>query len=351
MCVIFFYVNSNPNKEGYKLILASNRDEFYARDTKQAGKWLDAEHVYGGIDLEPGREGGTWLAISGKDDIIKVGALLNLTGEPKPKNAEVMNHIENYHQHHNHHLHENHNCNNKTSLLTTTTNGYSPSKNTTAKISNNTSIDMNNPTSTPIHNNNSLLGRGMIVSDYVRNYSKDFDNTNYNQKLVNDCSKYSAFNFVSIEIGSPSTPAAVTLCSNVPAGLVHYKENTCYGFGNSLPSVPFEKVCYGRDTFQHILDDFQQQKNPHQDELVEKLMNLLKCKKKFWPDAELKRRAPIYGEHLSALNVLIPETGYGSRTHTVILVDNNNKMHFIEETMLSENPEGEWSRTHIEKQF
>ncbi|XP_037816801.1 transport and Golgi organization protein 2 isoform X2 [Lucilia sericata] len=282
MCVIFFYVNSNPNKEGYKLILASNRDEFYARDTKQAGKWLDAEHVYGGIDLEPGREGGTWLAISGKDDIIKVGALLNLTGEPKPKNAE---------------------------------------------------------------------GRGMIVSDYVRNYSKDFDNTNYNQKLVNDCSKYSAFNFVSIEIGSPSTPAAVTLCSNVPAGLVHYKENTCYGFGNSLPSVPFEKVCYGRDTFQHILDDFQQQKNPHQDELVEKLMNLLKCKKKFWPDAELKRRAPIYGEHLSALNVLIPETGYGSRTHTVILVDNNNKMHFIEETMLSENPEGEWSRTHIEKQF
>ncbi|XP_023291252.2 transport and Golgi organization protein 2 isoform X2 [Lucilia cuprina] len=282
MCVIFFYVNSNPNKECYKLILASNRDEFYARDTKQAGKWLDAEHVYGGIDLEPGREGGTWLAISGKDDIIKVGALLNLTGEPKPKNAE---------------------------------------------------------------------GRGMIVSDYVRNYSKDFDNTNYNQKLVNDCSKYSAFNFVSIEIGSPSTPAAVTLCSNVPAGLVHYKENTCYGFGNSLPSVPFEKVCYGRDTFQQILDDFQQQVNPQQDELVEKLMNLLKCKKKFWPDAELKRRAPIYGEHLSALNVLIPETGYGSRTHTVILVDNNNKMHFIEETMLSENPEGEWSRTHIEKQF
>lgn len=88
MCVIFFYVNSNPNKDGYKLILASNRDEFYVRDTKQAGKWLNAEHVYGGIDLEPGREGGTWLAISGKDDVFKVGALLNLTGEPKPRNAE-----------------------------------------------------------------------------------------------------------------------------------------------------------------------------------------------------------------------------------------------------------------------
>lgn len=87
MCVIFFYVNSNPGPNGYKLILASNRDEFYARETKQAGKWLDAEYCYGGIDLEPGREGGTWLAISGKDGIFKIGALLNLTGEPKPKNA------------------------------------------------------------------------------------------------------------------------------------------------------------------------------------------------------------------------------------------------------------------------
>ncbi|KAM7348389.1 transport and golgi organization 2 isoform 1-T2 [Cochliomyia hominivorax] len=344
MCVIFFYVNSNPGKDGYKLILASNRDEFFARETKQAGKWLDAEYVYGGIDLEPGREGGTWLAISGKDGVFKIGALLNLTGEPKPKNAVVMNHIEPY-NHHQHH----HNCNNKIYH----SNGFKTPNNTpSTKISysttttTTTTIDLNNSTSIPLHDNNSLLGRGMIVTDYVRNCSQEFNNANYNQHLVDDCSKYSAFNFVSIEIGPTSLPAAITLCSNVPAGLVHYKENSCYGFGNSLPSDPFEKVIYGRKTFEDIVE-----RKPARDELVEKLMHLLKCKEKFWPDAELKRRAPHYGEYLSALNVLIPETGYGSRTHTVILIDNDNKMHFIEETMLSENPEGEWSRTHIEKQF
>lgn len=78
-----------------------------------------------------------------------------------------------------------------------------------AKISYNNSIsntltttnDYNNSTLIPVHNNNSLLGRGMIVTDYVRNYSEDFNNVNYNQHLVSDCSKYSAFNFVSIEIG------------------------------------------------------------------------------------------------------------------------------------------------------
>lgn len=40
-----------------------------------------------GIDLEPGREGGTWLAIGGHGGVFKIGALLNLTGEPKPRNA------------------------------------------------------------------------------------------------------------------------------------------------------------------------------------------------------------------------------------------------------------------------
>uniref|UniRef100_A0A1I8N4S6 NRDE protein n=1 Tax=Musca domestica TaxID=7370 RepID=A0A1I8N4S6_MUSDO len=277
MCVIFFYVNSNPQKDGYKLILASNRDEFYARDTKEASQWEGVDNCYGGIDMEPGREGGTWLAISGQDGIFKIGALLNLTGEPKPRNA---------------------------------------------------------------------VGRGMLVSDYVRNYGEKFDNVNYNQRLVEDCGKYSAFNFVSIEIGSSSTPALVTLCSNVPPGLVHYKENSCYGFGNSLPSAPFEKVRYGRNRFEQIIDD-----KPPQSELVEQLMLLLKCKEKFWPDPELQRRAPNWGEYLSALNVCVPDCGYGSRTHTVILIDANNKMHFIEETMRSQDPQGEWCRNHIEKQF
>ncbi|XP_075158707.1 transport and golgi organization 2 isoform X3 [Haematobia irritans] len=282
MCVIFFYVNSNPKENGYKLILASNRDEFYARDTKEAAKWEDVENCYGGIDMEPGREGGTWLAISGQDGIFKIAALLNLTGEPKPRNA---------------------------------------------------------------------VGRGMLVSDYVRNYTEGFDNVSYNRQLMAECSKYSAFNFVSVEIGSPSHPALVTLCSNVPPGLVQYKENTCYGFGNSLPSAPFEKVRNGRNRFEKIVEDFQQQEHPEQSKLIDQLMQLLKCKEKFWPDAELKRRAPNWGEYLSSLNVSVPGCGYGSRTHTVILVDAHNKMHFIEETMKTEDPEGEWSRHHIETQF
>ncbi|XP_017116255.1 transport and Golgi organization protein 2 isoform X2 [Drosophila elegans] len=279
MCVIFFCADSSPREGGYKLILASNRDEFFARATQSAAKWPNADHVYGGIDLEPGREGGTWLAIGHAAGFFKVGALLNLTGEPKPRDA---------------------------------------------------------------------VGRGMIVADFVTRSDDQHDIVEYNQSLFKDCTKYSAFNFVSIEIGSSSVPARVKLLSNVPPTLEEFQNGQCYGFGNSLPHTPFEKVHHGKQEFEAIV---REHGGSSVEDLSAHLMQLLRKKHKFWPDVELKRRAPNWGEGLSALNVHIAEHAYGSRTHTVILVDSHNKMHFIEETMAGVDPQGEWIRTHIEKDF
>lgn len=59
----------------------------------------------------------------------------------------------------------------------------------------------NSNNTTANHHNNNLLGRGMIVSDYVSSMKEDDNLENYNKHLLADCEKYSAFNFVSIEIG------------------------------------------------------------------------------------------------------------------------------------------------------
>ncbi|SPP86500.1 transport and Golgi organization protein 2 isoform X2 [Drosophila guanche] len=278
MCVIFFYTNSNPQTGGYRLILASNRDEFFARKTVAATEWPNADHVVGGIDLEPGREGGTWLAI-GSDSasasasgVFKVGALLNLTGEPKPRDA---------------------------------------------------------------------VGRGTIVADFVSQFDEPTNSLNFNQSLLQDCTKYSAFNFVSIEIGPRSVPAQIRLLSNVPPTLNEFEEGKCYGFGNSLPGTPFEKVRFGQQQFAHIVE---QHGADSAETLSAQLLQLLKNKTKFWPDAELQRRAPNWGEELSALNVHIVDRGYGSRTHSIILVDANNQMHFFEENFEPEmNPQELWN--------
>ena len=58
MCLIFFSVDNHPV---YKMIVAGNRDEFYARKTASADYWPDHPQILGGRDLEAG---GTWLAMN-----------------------------------------------------------------------------------------------------------------------------------------------------------------------------------------------------------------------------------------------------------------------------------------------
>lgn len=87
------------------------------------------------------------------------------------------------------------------------------------------------------------------------------------------------------------------------------------------------------------------------DEIKAKCIELLKMKGKHWPDEELKRRAPKWGEYLSSIFVNVPKADYGTRTHTVIIVDANNKVDIFEETMTTFDPSGDWKHTHIEASF
>ncbi len=75
MCLIVFAwrpAHSQP------LILAANRDEFYARPTSPLARWEEAAHVYAGRDLEAG---GTWLGISADG---RFAALTNIRNPDKP---------------------------------------------------------------------------------------------------------------------------------------------------------------------------------------------------------------------------------------------------------------------------
>lgn len=49
MCIIFSIANGDPEEGGYKLIVASNRDEFYSRPASSAKEWRDNPFVYGGV--------------------------------------------------------------------------------------------------------------------------------------------------------------------------------------------------------------------------------------------------------------------------------------------------------------
>jgi uncharacterized protein with NRDE domain len=58
MCLYVFAYNVHPR---YRLIMASNRDEYYDRPTEKAHFWPSAPQVLAGRDLEMG---GTWMGIT-----------------------------------------------------------------------------------------------------------------------------------------------------------------------------------------------------------------------------------------------------------------------------------------------
>src|ERR1051326_7843228 len=71
MCLIAIARNVSPK---FPLVIAANRDEFYARPTRPAHVWEDDARILGGRDLQAG---GPWLALRRGG---RFGAITNVRG-------------------------------------------------------------------------------------------------------------------------------------------------------------------------------------------------------------------------------------------------------------------------------
>ena len=72
MCLAAFALHAHPQ---FPLVVAANRDEFYARPTRAAAWWADAPELWAGRDLDGG---GTWMGFTRRGRV----ALLTNVREP-----------------------------------------------------------------------------------------------------------------------------------------------------------------------------------------------------------------------------------------------------------------------------
>ncbi|XP_044763285.1 transport and Golgi organization protein 2 [Coccinella septempunctata] len=255
MCIVFIKTNPNPKNGEYRLIIASNRDEFYKRPAKKAFLCTDSK-IIGGRDLEENRENGMWLGlrIDEKKQTLRFGSLLNVTGEEKNTNVQ---------------------------------------------------------------------SRGFIVPNYLK--AKE-STVQYFENLLKNA-EFNAFNLVAVELNKKEV--SVYFLSNTPIQICKFHGEQTLGFGNSPVNRPLTKVRNGRHRFEDVV-----QTSKSKEELKDGLLKLLKSNERNLPDPELQRRAPQAYEQLSSIYVEIKKT-YGTRTHSIVLVDKDWNVEFYEDTMES----------------
>ncbi|XP_036145767.1 transport and Golgi organization protein 2 homolog isoform X2 [Monomorium pharaonis] len=266
MCILFIYRNPNADAKTYRLIIASNRDETYKRPASPANYWEEHPECLGGTDMEPGKEGGTWLALSIKG---KAAVILNLV------------------------------------------NGGS---------------SMDSP----------KKGRGFLITNFITS-NESIESYLSNLHKENIDQPYNPYCLVLFNLNN----ADVHYLSSCTKNAGHKICNSdIIGIGNSGLSHPYKKVEVGKEYFKRIVQDVDTSK---QDDLIDKLIQFLKSKKRCLPDEELQKRCPMRYEDLSSIFVSGKE--YGTRTHSILLIDGSNHVTFVEETLM---PDFTWKRQRFQ---
>ncbi len=242
MCLILFALNAHPK---YQLILAANRDEFYARPTEKAAFWTDAPQILAGRDAV---YGGTWLGITKRG---RFSAVTNFRDPSAPAGTK---------------------------------------------------------------------SRGDLTSDFLRGSDSARD---YLAKL--EPHEFSGFNLLAGEFSRDKRE--LLYLSNRAPNIVNLSAGI-YGLSNALLDTNWHKVETGKAAFAEIVNN--------SDEINSQELFEILADRRTAPNEKL----PATGIGIERERILSPafiETEiYGTRSTTVLLIENSGKVTFIEKTFVGE---------------
>ncbi|CAF0898038.1 unnamed protein product [Brachionus calyciflorus] len=266
MCIVFSYIAKRCNPNEYKLIILNNRDEFHFRPSKPA-HYVTENSIYG-MDMTPGKEGGTWL---GTSRIGKISVLLNLN-----------------------------------------------------------SVDYGSESA-------GKEGRGFLVPNFL---NSQLNSINYVESIKEIANSYNPFNLLFFERNKKDL-WDVNIFDNVACQVFPIHDEFVSISNHQYKKNLYPKTLMGEKLFSEIVNKFNN--TSKETELKQSLINLAKYSTDKFKDTD-----DVHGYTREQICIDIPK--YGTRTHTIILVDDNNRVTINEKTMKSpivaDNPE--WIETNIE---
>nr|XP_056715481.1 transport and Golgi organization protein 2 homolog isoform X2 [Euleptes europaea] len=296
MCILFFKFDPRPvSKNAYRLILAANRDEFYLRPSKSADFWDSSNEILSGLDMEEGKEGGTWLGISKKG---KMAALTNYMQPKIDKNAKGRGAL-------------------VTNFLTTELDSYSYLKKVASE-------------------GHLYNGFNLIAADLKGSAHLIAASGGKNPEAAGTGSGW---------LSRPSGKAGLPGRNTTKGDVIYYYGNKgdpdpvflnpgVYGLSNSLLDTPWKKLQFGKQLFTDVVKHSQ---DLTKEDLVQELIKVMNNQDPQLPDPAIEDQGkdyilPILDKY-AAICVRCPN--YGTRTNTVILIDAEGHVTFTERTMLN----------------
>lgn len=187
------------------------------------------------------------------------------------------------------------------------------------------------------------LGRGFLVVNFLKSQSPDRE---FLMGLSQTGYLYNKFHLVTASFGPQ--PGLHHYTNGTLTGVTELTDNVL-AISNSSIDQPYQKAKEGKKRFEEIIR--KKGSVDKKEELVNELLMLLKWDKMHYPDDVLDSFPNVPVEmrrSCSSIFVAAPKSQYGTRTHTIILVDTNNDADFYEWTLKEpiDCNNMEWIKTH-----
>lgn len=176
-------------------------------------------------------------------------------------------------------------------------------------------------------------GRGFFVRDFVRGSQ---DPMEFLHQVNQTASEYNGFLLVTLDVHrDPQDTSAAYFTNMSPDPPRQISSPGVHVFGNSPPIRLWEKAVRGRELFEQLIGS-----GPtvsEKDDLVRRLLQFLKDSTLYPLDDQIflqgRGMAHSHLEKLNSLFVSIPALNYGTRSHTLILIDAQGGVEYVESSM------------------
>ncbi|GET01781.1 NRDE family protein [Rhizophagus clarus] len=191
-----------------------------------------------------------------------------------------------------------------------------------------------------------LLSRGILVRSILECTESGIPLNDKLEEILNESDKYGGFNLIASDLSLPN-PKCYYQTNKKNCGIKELVNGEIYGLSNSVLEKEdlWPKVCTGVEEMKSILKE-----STNESDIVDRLFNLLSKTITLDELEEANNEIDIWKYSIRISKYDRGDGSYATRTSTIVLVDRDNNVLFVEKNLFDKDEEmiehdkGQWFR-------